>query len=299
VFPFDELWSWLTPELLAAVVAGLLKIIGIIIGALIARRVVSAVLARFFKSQRVTMLEERRSRTLYGLTQNVSRYAIDFVALLAILQALGIDTASLLAAAGIVGLAVGFGAQNLVKDIFGGFFIIFEDQLGVGEHVDIAGMEGLVEEVGLRTVKVRDFGGQLYTIPNHLIDTVTNYTRGKMRVLVRVDVAYEEDMTQAAEIMQQACDELARENPAIVEGPKVLGVDDLGASGVTFLLWARTEPMEQWGVGRALRQLVKQKLDAAGIEIPYPRQVLVPARATKVAAGAVKTDRETRQTQEG
>ncbi len=230
----------------------------------------------------VRVTDDKRLRTLAGLIKSLLRYAVYFVAILSVLEVLGIDTRSVLAGAGIVGLAVGFGAQNLVKDVISGFFLVLENQFTVGEYVEAGGITGVVEEMGLRVTKFRDFSGALHAVPNGAITSSTNWSRGNMRVLVRVDVAYEEDLDRVFGVLEPVLKQMESEVDTIREGPMVLGVSDLGESSVQILLFAKTEPMAQWAVEREMRLRVKKAFDKEGIEIPYPRRVLVPARLTKV-----------------
>lgn len=222
---------------------------------------------------------EKKAKTLGALLKSILRYSVYFVSLLIILEMFQLPTASILTSAGILGLAVGFGAQNLVRDVITGFFLIFEDQFSVGDYIAAAGVEGVVEEIGFRTTKIRDFGGQLHIIPNGIIEKISNYSSGNMRVMLEIQIAYEENVERAIGVLEAACQALAAEDPNIVEGPRVLGVQDLADSGVRLLLWAKTLPMEQWGVARKLRQRAKEQLDLAGIEIPYPRTVVIPITA--------------------
>lgn len=249
----------------------------------VSARVIDRILAGGDRT--VRYLEERRARTLATLVKSVLRYLVDFLVILTVLSMLGIDTSSVLVGAGIVGLAVGFGAQNLVRDFLSGFFILLEDQFAVGEYVRVAGFEGVVEEMGLRTTRLRAFSGEFHTVPNGKIQEVTNMSRGDMRVMFEVGIAYEADVDQAIRVIDDALRQYGEENDAVVEGPRVLGVQELGESGVSLLIWGRTRPMQQWAVGRDLRRRVKQALDAAGIEIPYPRRVMVPPGATSIGAG--------------
>jgi small conductance mechanosensitive channel len=221
-------------------------------------------------------LEERRARTLATLVKSVLRYLVDFLVILTVLSMMGIDTSSLLVGAGLLGLAVGFGAQNLVRDFLSGFFILLEDQFAVGDHVRVGGMEGVVEEMGLRTTRLRSFGGEVHIIPNGKIEDVTNMSRGPMRVMFDVSVAYESDIDRAIAVIDEALARYAAKSEDIVEGPKVLGAEQFGESGVNLRIWARARPLQQWAVARDLRREVKKALDAAGIEIPYPRRVLIP-----------------------
>ncbi|MEW6243799.1 MAG: mechanosensitive ion channel family protein [Bacillota bacterium] len=258
----------------------LLKIILITLIARMAVTVGFSLIDKFLRPRRD--FEDNRLRTLATLCKSVLRYIIYFAALLQVLVVLGVDTTSFLAGAGILGLAVGFGAQSLVKDVITGFFLLFEDQFSIGEYVEMAQVAGTVEEMGLRSTKIRDLSGVLHTIPNGSITTTSNWSRGNMRALVEVSVAYEEDVEQVLEILEKVCREMAREMDTIKEGPSVLGVSKLGGSEVSILVWAKTTPMNQWSVEREIRKRVKQAFDEAGVEIPYPRRVLVPPEETKI-----------------
>lgn len=219
--------------------------------------------------------DENKKKTLAGLLKSIVRYVTYFMAAVNILEILGIKTESLLTAAGIGGLAVGFGAQNLVKDVISGFFIIFEDQYNVGDYVETAGVEGTVDEIGLRTTRLRDFGGQLHIIPNGEITRVTNHSRGVMRARVNVNITYEEDLDHALAALQEVCEQVKAKREDIVEGPTILGVSNLGPTEVVITILARTLPMQQWGVERELRKAILEKFEKEGIEIPYPRMVYI------------------------
>ena len=222
------------------------------------------------------LLEERRAHTLSTLLQSVLTYLVYFIAGLMILEDIfGVNTRAILAGAGVVGLAVGFGAQNLVRDIITGFFILFEDQFRVGEYISTGGVTGVVEEMGLRTTRIREWTGQYHIIPNGEITKVTNYDRGEMLAIVEIGIAYEEDIDRAIAVMQETGAAMAREVEAVVEDPVVMGVVGLDDSQVLIRVAAKAMPGQQWGVERELRKRLKQAFDAHGIEIPYPRQVLL------------------------
>lgn len=217
----------------------------------------------------------KKVKTLQPLLISLLRYTVYFLVAATVLDTLNIvSTATILASAGVFGLAIGFGAQSLVKDVITGFFILFEDQFAVGEYVDAAGLSGTVEELGLRVTKIRDFSGALHVVPNGSINQVTNYDRGNMRALVKVAVAYKENTEKVMAVLEQAMLELREENPAITDGPRVLGMSELLDSGVEFLLWARSTPGSQWELARQMRRKAKAALDAAGIEIPFPHRVV-------------------------
>lgn len=219
---------------------------------------------------------ERRRNTMMMLLKSILRYGMYFFAVMIILSLFNVPVASLLAGAGIIGVAIGFGAQNLVKDIINGFFILFEDQFGVGDYIKAAGVEGIVEEIGLRTTNIRDFGGELHIVPNSEITQVTNYSAGNMRVMVDVGVSYEEEPAHVIEVLEKLCSNIAYEkSDVITDGPRVLGVQELAASSVVIRIWAMVRPMEQWQVSRYIRQRVKETFDEVGIKIAYPHMVLV------------------------
>lgn len=253
------------------------KIIIILILVKIAIKVSYLVIDKFFEKQKnfKYKIEERKSNTLAVILKSVAKYVIYFIGFIPILEEFGIKTTSILATAGIGGLAIGFGAQNLVKDIITGFFILFEDQFSVGDYIKVGEFEGIVEAMGIRVTKIRDFSGALHIIPNGNIQTVTNRTRGAMRAWVDVGIAYEEDIDKAISVLNNISKEIAKNNSNIVEGPTVLGVSNLGESDVVLSVIAKTKPMEQWAVERELRKKIKEAFDREGIEIPYPRRVII------------------------
>lgn len=265
----------------------LLKIIAVIVIAMIALRFSGILIERLLRVRKTDTIniDEKKVNTLRPLLKSILRYIVYFIAGVTVLRILGIPTESILATAGIGGLAVGFGAQNLVKDVISGFFILFEEQFSVGDYISTGGLKGIVEEMGLRVTKLRDFSGELHIIPNGEISKVTNHTRGSMRALVDVSVAYEEDIDKAIQVLKKICDEMAEEYEDIIEGPTVLGVVDLGASEVVIRIIAKTVPLQQWSIERELRRRIKNTFDKAGIEIPYPRRVIISRQENKNGGG--------------
>lgn len=254
----------------------LIKLAAIIVGAQILAYTVNLSLAKAIKKTTAKFGRDgRRIHNVTAILRSAIKYTAYFVAGLMILESLGIDTKALLAGAGIAGLAVGFGAQSLVKDVVTGLFLLLEDQFAVGDHVQMAGVEGIVEGVGIRVTQVRDFSGALHTIPNGSISTTTNWSRGNMRAMVEVSIAYEEDVNKAIAVLKEMCEAMGKDLSSIREGPNVLGVSRLGESDVGILLLAKVTPGEQWAVERELRKRAKEALEAAGIEIPYPRRVII------------------------
>ncbi|MBX5475919.1 MAG: mechanosensitive ion channel family protein [Clostridia bacterium] len=274
--------GWRSPECLGAaglqVGGALLEAAAIVVAGHILARVLGAVLDRFIERSRATRLgvfDETRAVTVRGLMKSLLRYVIDFLVLVTVLAGWGVPVSGLLAGAGIAGLAVGFGAQNLVRDVITGFFLLFEDQFRVGEHVEFAGISGIVEDIGFRITRVRDFGGQLHMVPNGQIERVTNYSRGSMRLLVKVRVDFNEDPDRVEQVLGEACERFRRSWTTLTEGPNVLGVQDLGEAGVEFVVWGKAQPGEQWAAERALRKEIKKALDAAGIRIARPLAAVV------------------------
>ncbi|PLR69506.1 mechanosensitive ion channel protein [Bacillus sp. UMB0893] len=260
-----------------------LKLIGILIAFIVVRAIGTKLVEKTF-----TRVQERqsislgRSRTLQSLTLNLFSYILIFIFVVMVFEVFEYDATALLAGAGVVGLAIGFGAQGLVSDVVTGFFLLLEKQLDVEDYVTTAGYSGIVEQVGLRTTQIRSFDGTLNYVPNREIISLSNHSRGNMRALVDIGISYDDNIDDAIAVMQEACDRIASEDPAILEGPSVIGVQGLGASDVVIRIIAKTENMMQWGVERNLRKVLKETLDANGIEIPFPHQVFIEKKANEV-----------------
>lgn len=257
-----------------------LKVVLLLLLAVLLLRLGDAAIDRFFARREE---ENRRINTLRTLLKSGLHYTAYFIIIVTVLSLFGVKVEAILAGAGIVGLAVGFGAQSLVRDVITGFFILLEDQFAVGDYVTAAGVSGTVEEMGLRVTKLRDFGGQLHIIPNGQITMVTNYSKGNTRALVEVGVSYEENLERVLAVLKKTCEEAASElSEVIVEGPKVLGVEGFGQHDILIRIIAYTKPLHHWYVERELRRRIKEAFDREGIEIPYPRRVVI----TTVSRGA-------------
>jgi small conductance mechanosensitive channel len=195
-----------------------------------------------------------------------------------------ISLGPLLAGAGILGVALGFGAQNVVRDVLAGVFVIVEDQYGIGDVIDVGRASGVVEGISLRSTKLRDVEGTLWFVPNGLVNEVGNLTQRWARVILDVGVAYGSDHHQAERLIKDAADSLWTDPGSelgILEEPELWGVEMLGDSSVSIRVAVRCTPADQWAVGRALRSRIKDRLDLAGIEIPFPQQsVWVRAETT-------------------
>ncbi len=263
--------GFLIDLLKGALKIGLVIIVFLIVSP-IGKKIISSSIQKTGKKQKIT---EGRSKTLEKLSINVYSYVLGFILIATIFGLLNINLAPLIAGAGIIGLAIGFGAQGLVSDIVTGFFLLIEKQIEVDEYVTAGGMNGVVEEIGLRTTQIRSFDGTLNFVPNRHINTVSNHSRGNMRALVDIGIAYGENIDEAMKVLQQVCDEFAQNDDRFKDGPNVLGVQTLGSSDVVLRVLGHTENMQQWAVERDLRKRMKEALDAAGIEIPFPHQVYI------------------------
>ena len=237
--------------------------------------------------------DKRRQRVLTtaDLLGSVARYAIWTVTGVTVLSVVGFDVRALLAGAGIAGLAIGFGAQTLVKDVISGFFLLFDDTLGNGDLIRIGDDVGVVEYVGLRLIKVRKFSGELLMVPAGEVRTFGNQSIGYARVVVEVGLSYEQDAREALAVLEDLAAEWAATDEAkavmVEDAPEVQGLLTLGDSAVTARVIVQVRPGEQFAVDRALRTLVKERFDERGIEIPFPRRtVYVRAEGGALAAGA-------------
>lgn len=224
----------------------------------------------------------KRAETLSQVFSNVAIVIIYLITGMLILGEVGISIAPILAAAGVVGVAVGFGAQSLIKDYFTGFFLLIEDQIRHGEFVEVAEKKGLVEEVTLRHVRLRDFEGIVHFIPNSAITTVTNKSREFAYAVIDLSVAYRESVDAVYEVMRKVGEDMrcAPEfKDKIVEDLEIAGVDNLADSAVMIRCRFKVYPLEQWGVRREFLYRIKNAFDAAGIEIPYPHLTLYAGQA--------------------
>ncbi len=226
----------------------------------------------------------QRLHTIGGLVKNATNVLLIGAAALMILQELGVNITPLLTAAGIGGLAVGFGAQNLVRDVISGFFLILEDQVRVRDVVRINDTAGLVESIRLRTIVLRDLSGTVHIIPNGAISTLSNLTKEYSYAVVDVGIAYKEDTDHVSGVLQDVGDDI-RADPKyaqhILDKLEILGVNEFGDSAVVIKIRIKTRPLKQWLIGRELRRRIKKAFDAQGIEIPFPHMSLYFGEASK------------------
>jgi small conductance mechanosensitive channel len=231
-----------------------------------------------------TMLEpetsarrDARANSISVMLTSTAIVVIWTIALLTVLGIVGIDLRPLIAGAGIAGVALGFGAQSLVKDCIAGLFMLLEDQYGIGDVVDLGEAVGVVEDISLRTTVLRGIDGTVWHVPNGVVQRVGNKSQLWSVALVDVDVAYHSDLVRAREVLHAAAQEVC-DRPEFAgrvhESPQVLGVEALAADGITLRLTVRVDPGSQWELQRAIREAVKRSFDAEGIEIPFPQRTV-------------------------
>jgi small conductance mechanosensitive channel len=225
----------------------------------------------------------QRAETIAGGIRSFASIIVWGTALVFMLAALGIEASTLLTSAGLIGVALGFGAQNLLRDLIAGTFMIFEDQLGVGDVVDAGVASGTVESVTLRTTKLRDVEGVVWYVPNGEMKRVGNKTQQWSRAVLDIPIGYDADIDRAQQVIKQTAVEMSHDETwrdLILSEPEVWGVESLGLENVVIRLVVKTAPLEQWRVARDLRARVKTALDAAGIASPRP-----PAPGSRASAG--------------
>jgi len=273
----------------------LVRMVGIVIGAYVVLKIVNLAVAQM---QRIVEDDddshvsevEKRAKTLGDIINSAGFVLVIGVAAMMVLSELGMNIMPIITGAGIAGLAVGFGAQNLVRDVISGFFLILEDQIRVGDVAVINGTGGLVEAIRLRTTLLRDLEGVVHIFPNGEIKQVSNRTKEWSRYVIDVGVAYKEDVDYVMNVLNEVGEELSADpnfQGLILAPLEVLGVDDFGDSQVTIKVMIKTLPLKQWVVGRELRRRIKNTFDRKGIEIPFPHLSVYFGEASKPFALAV------------
>ncbi|MGD9040840.1 MAG: mechanosensitive ion channel family protein [Desulfobacteraceae bacterium] len=256
-----------------------LRVLLIVILTLVALKLARVISTRIFTITKKEKDAEHKKRidTLGSVIRYTLFIGVMVVAAIMIMGELGIKIGPVLAAAGIVGLAVGFGAQSLVQDVISGFFILLEDQVRVGDVVQIADKGGLVEKINLRMVVLRDLAGSVHYVRNGQIQVVTNMTKDYGRYVFEIGVAYREDVDHVIEVVKQV-DEEMRNDPLfkedILEPIEILGLDQFANSAVIIKARTKTKPIKQWAVGREFNKRLKKRFDKENIEIPFPHLTL-------------------------
>lgn len=286
---FDWLDAWKTwgPELRTALRITMVLALAWLVHALAARLVRRL---RMVAAARASGPENAKWIETVG---RAARYALSVVTLLVagmlVLNELGISIAPILGAAGVVGLALGFGAQSLIKDYFTGFFLLVENQIRVGDVVEIAGKSGLVEEVSLRKVRLRDYDGSVHYVSNGLITTVTNRSTEFSFALIEVGIGYKSSIDRAIEVLRAVARDLRQDEllgPKIIDDLEVAGVENLADSAIVLRSRIRVVPLAQWEVRRAFLKRIKEAFDVQGIEIPFPHRTLYLGTGTEQALAA-------------
>jgi small conductance mechanosensitive channel len=277
---FGEVFAWFASDAGRFVTAHIATIALIVVGALVVWELVTLLIERQLESRDRKGAEIQRSariRTLLPLLRNVVRVVLAVIVVLTVLAELGVNIAPLLAGAGVVGLAVGFGAQALVKDVIGGTFILLEDAISVGDVVDLGGHSGVVEGMSIRSIRLRDVSGNVHVVPFGEVAALINMTKGFAFALMEVGVAYREDVDEVIEILKVVGEEMRADEtygPLIMEPLEVLGLDSFGDSSVNIRVRLKTLPIKQWMVRREFNRRMKRVFDQKGIEIPFPHVTL-------------------------
>jgi small-conductance mechanosensitive channel len=278
----------LTPEKLAQYLVKLGSIVLIIAALWLVGWIATRLIKRLLRKGG-GLLRERHAQTVLMVSRSLVRYVLFFVGLVMVLRVLGVDYGAILAGAGVAGLAIGFGAQTLVRDFLSGFFLLFEDVIGVGDIVTSGNVAGVVEYIGLRATHIRAFDGTLNVVPNGELTTIGNWNRDWMRAIVKVDLAYEQDAERGMAVAKQVADQWFSENQDIaLEPPEVQGILSFGESGVTVRVLAKVRPLQHWQTERDLRTRLKKAFDLEGVEIPFSRRVVYHRSDEQSAAESPK-----------
>ncbi len=243
-----------------------------------------------------TARRAQRAETIGSLLQSVITGLLVAVFGTMMLSELGVDIAPIIASAGILGIALGFGAQSLVRDYLSGVFMILEDQFGVGDIIDVGEATGTVEAVTLRVTRLRDINGTVWYVPNGAIIRVGNQSQNWSQTVLDIGVAYHEDLTRVRRVLEEVAHDMWEDEDfrgQVIEEPSVWGVQDLAPDSVTMRVVLKTTPGEQWAVAREMRQRIKARFDHEGIEIPFPQRVVWQRTAAEEnAAAAEATQKE-------
>jgi len=263
-----------------------LAILGIIIGAVLIRWVASKAIDRVVRRAAVAPLpgarntfnrRGQRAQSLGTLLKSITTTVVFGIAFVMVLSELGMNVAPILASAGVLGLAIGFGAQNLVKDFLSGVMMMIEDQYGVGDAVDLGEAIGTVEAVGLRVTRVRDIDGTVWYVRNGEILRVGNQSQNWARTVLDIAVSYTEDLARVREVLKDVAHSLWEDEDykdIVIEEPEVWGVQNLSPEAVIVRVTLKTAPMQQWMVAREMRERIKARFDHEGIDLPLPQRVV-------------------------
>jgi len=270
----DELVDWLIHGGVSVIIVVIITIFVMRFSAAIIRTIFTLVERGAVQNDNTQ--SRRRLQTLSNILSGVVQVVIGFIGLMVLLQQLEINITPILASAGVVGIAVGFGAQSLIKDLFAGFLILMEDQFSVGDMVRIGEHSGAVEQLTLRVTRVRGADGSLTTIPNGTINTVSNLSKGWSRVVLDVEVDINENIDRAMQVMLQTAGDMRTEQPeTLIEEPAMLGIDQLSYNSAIIRMFVKTAPGKHFETGRELRRRIKLAFDREGIRTPLAKQQLL------------------------
>ena len=273
-----SLIDWTISELPSIVILVVLLIITLSMTSYLVKKMKKILTKRMVNKNDEPNLEvEKRLATLMSIVRTVAGIVIWTVFIIIFLKKINIDIGPILAGAGIVGLAVGFGAQELVRDFISGFFILLENQIRTGDVAIINGTGGLVEKIELRTTTLRDLSGVVHIFQNGKINTISNMTKGWSAMVFDIGVAYKEDIAKVMKLMKQVADKMMEEEEFkdnILEPMEVFGLDNFGDSASVIKGRIKTKPIQQWSIGREYRKRLKEIFDEQHIEIPFPHQTI-------------------------
>jgi len=277
-----EVWgfgtlTWLASDAGAGLVNAVAMIVLVALLGLIVSEIFNVTVERYLQRLDDRRVSATRARTLLPLLRTAFRVVLIVLMALVILSEIGLDIAPLLAGAGVIGLAIGFGAQKLVQDVITGFFILVEDSVSVGDFVNAGGHSGTVESMSIRSIQMRDLDGVVHTVPFSSVDTVMNYSKDFAYAVLDIGIAYRENTDEVTEIIRSVGQEMRADSPVkadIIDDMEIFGVNELGDSAVVVRARFKTRPLMQWGVRREFYRRIKLAFDEKGIEIPFPHQTI-------------------------
>jgi len=274
----QRLSDWVISDLPSILILLVLLFVSLRVGSFLIRKLKKLLLLKTVHSSDEPDLEmEKRLNTLMGIVRKGVSIIIWAIFIMILLRKINVDIAPILAGAGIIGLAVGFGSQELVRDLISGFFILLENQIRTGDVAIINGTGGLVEKIELRTITLRDLSGVVHIFQNGKINTISNMTKDWSAMVFDIGVAYKEDLTQVMKLMKQVADDMLKEEEyqsKILEPMEIFGLDSFGDSALIVKGRIKTTPNNQWVIGREYRKRLKEVFDQNRIEIPFPHQTI-------------------------
>ncbi len=277
-FFITSLNRWLITDFISILILILLLIVTLRVSTALINRLKGVLLKRMvYREEEPDMEAEKRLNTLMGVLRKIISVVVWTIFIMIFLEKININIIPILSAAGIVGLAVGFGAQELVRDFISGFFILLEDGIRAGDVVTLNGTTGTVEKMELRTITLRDSMGVVHIFQNGKVNTISNMTKGWSAVRFDIGVAYKENLAKVMEVMQQVGDEMYAEDEYktnMLASVEVSGLNNFGDSALEIRARIRTRPGKQWGIGREYRKRLKEAFDTHNIEIPFPHQTI-------------------------